>query len=47
MFKLKHDKQSESYLGPKIWNSMPQEIKNIATLAAFKTKIKSWKRIYS
>ena len=42
-----HGKQSISYLEPKIWNSTPQEIKNFTTLAAFKTKIKHWKPIYS
>ena len=31
----------QSYFGPKIWNSIPQEIKN------FKTKIKHWKPICS
>ena len=46
-----YGKQSISYLGPKIWNSIPQEIpqeiKNLTTLAAFKTKIKRWKPICS
>ena len=52
-FKVDHDKnetygkQSLSYLVPKIWNSIPQEIKNVTTLAAFKTKIKHWKPICS
>ena len=31
------------YLGPKIWNIVPFEIKNSETLAQFKMKIKSWK----
>ena len=31
------------YLGPKIWNIVPFEIKNSETLAQFKLKIKSWK----
>ena len=35
-----YGKKSVSYLGPKIWNSIPQEIKNFTTLAAVKTKIK-------
>ena len=40
-FKVNHvksetyGKQSISYLGPKIWNPIPQEIKNITTLAAY------------
>ena len=42
-----YGKQSISYFGPKIWNSIPQEIKNVTTLAAFKTKIKYWKPICS
>ena len=42
-----YGKQSISYFGPKIWNSIPQEIKNIKNLATFKTKIKHWKPIYS
>ena len=40
-----YGKQSVSYQGPKIWNSVPQEIKNVTTLQ-FKTKIKLW-RIFS
>ena len=31
------------YLGPKIWNIVPFEIKNSETLVQFKPKIKSWK----
>ena len=31
------------YLGPKIWNIVPFEIKNSETVAQFKMKIKSWK----
>ena len=42
-----YGKQSISYFAPKIWNSIPQEIKNVTTLAAFKTKIKQWKPICS
>ena len=29
-------------LGPKIWNIIPLDIKNSASLAIFKQKIKSW-----
>ena len=52
-FKVNHvetetyGKQSISYFGPKIWNSIPQEIKNVTNLATFKTKIKHWKPICS
>ena len=35
-----YGKQPVSYFGPNIRNSIPQEIKNVTTLAAFKTKIK-------
>ena len=42
-----YGKQSISYFGPKIWNSIPQEIKNVTNLATFKTKIKHWKPICS
>ena len=38
-----YGKQSISYFGLKIWNSIPQEIKNVATLAGSKTKRKRWK----
>ena len=31
------------YLGPKLWNIVPFEIKNSETLAQFKMRIKSWK----
>ena len=31
------------YIGPKIWNIVPLEIKNSETLAQFKMKTKSWK----
>ena len=42
-----YGKQSIRYFGPKIWNSIPQETKNVITLAAFKTKLKHWKPIWS
>ena len=31
-----------SFLGPKVWNIIPKEIKNSKSLDAFKTKIKRW-----
>ena len=52
-FKIDHvetktyGKQSIPYFGPKIWNSITQDIKNVTTLASFKTKIKYWKPICS
>ena len=42
-----YGKQSVSYLGPKILNFIPQKIKDVTTLAAFKTKKKRWKHIVS
>ena len=38
-----HGSESASYLGPKIWKSIPQEIKTIESLAGFKEKVKKWK----
>ena len=32
-----------SYLGPKIWNILPDDCKNIQNLDTFKTKTKKWK----
>ena len=40
-----YGKQSVSCFEPKIWISIPQKIKNVTTLAAFKIKIKPWKLI--
>ena len=31
-----------SFLGPKIWNLVPQEIKASESLNSFKSKIKTW-----
>ena len=38
-----HGSESISFLGPKIWNILPDNIKNAESLNVFKTKIKSWK----
>ena len=32
--------QSIKFIGPKIWNTLPQEIKNCSTLVSFKNKLK-------
>ena len=32
-----------SFLGPRIWNLVPKELKNITSLSEFKDKIKKWK----
>ena len=37
-----HSTESVSYLGPKIWDLVPNEIKESESLNAFKFKIKRW-----
>ena len=37
-----HSTESESYLGPKIWDLIPNEIKESEFLNAFKFKMKRW-----
>ena len=37
-----HDTESESCLGPKIWDLVPNEIKENESLNVFKFKIKRW-----
>ena len=37
-----YDLQSVSFLGPIIWNLVPNELKDIGNLAAFKKTIKKW-----
>ena len=32
-----------SYLGPKIWDLVPKELKELSSLSAFKKAIKKWK----
>ena len=34
--------ETASFVGPRIWNSLPQEIKESTSLQIFKSKIKSW-----
>ena len=38
-----HGTESISYLGPKIWNILPEKLKNIENLEHFKKEIKTWK----
>ena len=38
----KYDIETPSYLGPKLWNIVPNEYKTIESLADFKVKIKTW-----
>ena len=35
--------ESISFIGPKIWNNIPQELKKIENLETFKSTIKKWK----
>ena len=35
--------QTMSYMGPKIWDLVPKEVKQVTTLNKFKVKIKIWK----
>ena len=38
-----HGSESISFLGPKIWNILPDRIKNANSLQIFKSEIKKWK----
>ena len=38
-----HGIESISYLGPKIWDILPEKLKNIDNLEHFKKEIKTWK----
>ena len=40
-----YGKRYVSYIGPKMWNPIMQELKNVTTLVAFKSKIKRWESI--
>ena len=37
-----HDTESLSFLGPKIWDLVPVELKQSETLYSFKLKIRNW-----
>ena len=37
--------ESTSYLGPKIWGQIPNEIKEINSLVGFKKEIRKWKPV--
>ena len=39
---VRYGTESISFLAPKIWEILPNEIKDSATLQIFKTKIKTW-----
>ena len=38
-----HGSQSISYLGPKVWDIVPLELKELTSVAAFKKGFKEWK----
>ena len=38
-----HGTESISFLGQKIWDMLPEKLKNIETLEVFKKEIKIWK----
>ena len=38
----KYGIETPSYLGPKLWNLVPNEYKTIESLEDFKAKIKTW-----
>ena len=40
---VKYGTESLSYLGPKMWSVLPDDLKNIKSLNAVKIKIKQWK----
>ena len=39
---VRYGTETVSFSGPKIWDILPNEIKNSETLHKFKAKIKSW-----
>ncbi len=39
---ITYGKRSLVYLGPKLWNTMPLEIKNAISLQDFKDRLKTW-----
>ena len=38
-----HGIESISYLGPKIWDILPEKLKNIDNLEQFEKEIQTWK----
>ena len=38
----KYGTETPSYLGPKLWNLVPNKYKTIESIADFKAKIKTW-----
>ena len=42
---VRYGTESLSFLGPKIWNLLPLELKNSESLNVFKARVKSWRPI--
>ena len=42
VYSVYHGTESLSFLGPKIWNLVPLELKQLESLEVFKLKIKKW-----
>ena len=42
MNSVSHGENSLRYLGPKIWNIIPKEFKDLETLNQFRSAIKTW-----
>ena len=40
--KVKSGIETFSFIGPKIWNSLPEEFKNTKSLVSFKSKLEDW-----
>ena len=43
--KVKMGIESFSFIGPKLWNTLSEELKNTKSLVSFKSKLKNWKFI--
>ena len=39
-----HATESLSYLGPKIWDILPEKLRNMDNLESFKKEIKTWRK---
>ena len=39
---VRYGSESLSYLGPRLWNILPDEYKKLQSVKVFKTKIRSW-----
>ena len=39
---IQYGTETISFLGPKLWNLLPEDIRNVKSLSEFKNRIKSW-----